>query len=87
MNYQVLCADQAEGAVCANPAQSFTLPARFYTDPAIYEAEKAAIFYKSWWCAGHKSQIARPGSYLTTEIHEQGIVLVPRSRWPVARFL
>jgi choline monooxygenase len=75
MNYQVLRRGQAEGAVCENPALSFTLPARFYTDPAIYEAEKAAIFYKSWWCAGHKTQIAKPGSYLTTEIHEQGVVV------------
>ena len=63
------------GPVCANPAESFTLPARFYTDPTIYEAEKATIFYRSWWCAGHKSQLTKPGSYLTTQIHEQGVVV------------
>ena len=75
MNIQVLRRGNQEGAVCTNPSESFTLPARFYTDPAIYEAEKAAIFYKSWWCAGHKSQLPKPGSYITTEIHEQGVVV------------
>ncbi|WP_373504342.1 aromatic ring-hydroxylating dioxygenase subunit alpha [Aestuariivirga sp.] len=75
MNIQVLRRGNQEGAVCTNPSESFTLPARFYTDPAIYEAEKTAIFYKSWWCAGHKSQLPKPGSYITTEIHEQGVVV------------
>lgn len=64
-----------DAPICADPAQSFTLPARFYTDPAIYEAEKAAIFYRSWWCAGHRSQLPTLGSYLTTEIHEQGVLV------------
>ena len=75
MNIQVLRRGNQEGAVCTNASESFTLPARFYTDPAIYEAEKTAIFYKSWWCAGHKSQLPKPGSYITTEIHEQGVVV------------
>ena len=75
MNIQVLRRGSQDGAVCSNPSESFTLPARFYTDPAIYEAEKTAIFYKSWWCAGHKSQLPKPGSYITTAIHEQGVVV------------
>lgn len=57
-------------------ASSFTLPARFYTDPKVFEAEKAAIFYKSWWCAGHKSQLTQPGSYITTRVHDQGVVVI-----------
>ena len=75
MNVQAIIRKAGDAPVCANPAESFTLPARFYTDPGIYEAEKAAIFYKSWWCAGHQSQLFKPGSYLTTEIHEQGVVV------------
>ncbi len=75
MNMQIFRRLSGDEAVCENPADSFTLPARFYTDPGIYEAEKTAIFYKSWWCAGHKSQLPKPSSYLTTEIHEQGVVV------------
>lgn len=75
MNIQAIHRRTGDSAVCGNPAESFTLPARFYTDPGIFEAEKAAIFYTSWWCAGHKSQLPKPNSYLTTEIHEQGVIV------------
>jgi phenylpropionate dioxygenase-like ring-hydroxylating dioxygenase large terminal subunit len=57
------------------PARSFTLPARYYTDPEIYQAERKAIFFKSWWCAGHKSQLPEAGSYLTTRIIDQSVVV------------
>lgn len=73
-----------DAPICADPARSFTLPARYYTDPAVFEAEKEAIFYRSWWCVGHRSQLPKPGSYLTTEIREQG-VLVTRDKKGVLR--
>lgn len=57
----------------ANPAQSHTLPARFYLDQEIFEAEKEAIFYKTWHYAGHVSQVAEPRSYFTTKIHQQNV--------------
>jgi choline monooxygenase len=63
----------------ADPKLSYTLPARFYTDRDIHEAEKAAIFYRTWHYAGHVSQVAEPGAYLTTKIHEQN-VFVARGR-------
>jgi choline monooxygenase len=86
VSYMALRKRPEEGAVCENPSQSFTLPARFYTDPAIYESEKSAIFYRSWWCAGHKSQIPNPGSFLTTQIHEQDIVVVRDAQGTVRAF-
>ena len=75
MNIQILKRTRDDAPICANPSESFTLPARFYTDPAIYEAEKEAIFYRSWWCAGHKSQLPKPGTFITTQIHDQGVVV------------
>lgn len=57
------------------PAKSHTLPARFYRDREFYEREKDAIFYRSWWFAGHKSQLDQAGRYITTKIHEQSIVI------------
>ncbi len=60
----------------SDPARSFTLPARFYTDESVYEAEKKAIFYNSWWYAGHVSQVQKSGDYLTTEIHDQNVFVV-----------
>ncbi len=60
----------------SDPAQSYTLPARFYTDDSVFQLEKEAIFYKSWWYAGHVSQLQKTGDYLTTEIHEQEVFVV-----------
>ena len=60
----------------SDPAESFTMPARYYTDDSIYEAEKEAIFYNSWWYAGHVSQVAEAGQYLTAQIHEQNVFVI-----------
>jgi len=62
-----------------DPAQSYTMPARFYTSEEIFQQEKEAIFYKTWHYAGHVSQAADVGSYFTTRIHEQN-VFVARGR-------
>ena len=34
----------------------------------IFEAEKPAIFYRSWHYAGHVSQVAEPGQFLTVQV-------------------
>ena len=59
-----------------NPAESFTLPARFYHDAEIYDKEKSAIFYRSWIYVGHQSQLAKAGDYLTAGIHEQNVFVI-----------
>ncbi|MEM7242049.1 MAG: aromatic ring-hydroxylating dioxygenase subunit alpha [Pseudomonadota bacterium] len=58
-----------------DPSKSYTLPARFYLNEEIYEAEKDAIFYRSWHYAGHISQVAEPRMYFTTKIHQQNIFI------------
>ncbi|QGX98908.1 aromatic ring-hydroxylating dioxygenase subunit alpha [Roseovarius faecimaris] len=63
----------------ADPSDSYTLPARFYHDAEIWEHEKAAIFAQSWYYAGHVSQVAQSGEFLTVKIHEQNI-FVARTR-------
>ncbi|MEQ9257518.1 MAG: aromatic ring-hydroxylating dioxygenase subunit alpha [Roseovarius sp.] len=79
MNLPALNLMPGDAPFRADPKTSYTLPARFYHDPAILEAEKAAIFAKSWYYAGHVSQVAQPGEFLTVRIHEQN-VFVARSR-------
>ena len=61
---------------CQDPAISFTLPARSYIDGGIYELEKAAIFYRNWIYAGHKSQLSEVGNFITTRIHEQNVFII-----------
>lgn len=70
---------QSDLPFTADPKQSYTLPARFYTDATIFEKEKAAIFHRTWHYAGHVSQLAEPGCFITTRIHEQN-VFVARGR-------
>lgn len=52
---------------------TLTLPARWYHDPAIYEAERRAVFFDEWLLFGHESRVAEPGAY-----HAQNI-----AGWPV----
>lgn len=59
-----------------DPEKSYTVPARYYTDPAIYEREKEAIFFKSWNYACHVSQVAEPGSYVTCKVADQNIAVM-----------
>ena len=73
MNLPLLNLMPGDAPFRADPAESYTLPARFYHDPEIWAHEKEAIFYKTWNYAGHVSQVAEPGQFLTVRIHEQNI--------------
>lgn len=79
MNKPFLTRMPGDEPFTADPKKSWTMPARFYHDAAIFEAEKEAIFYRTWHYAGHVSQVAEKGQFITTRIHEQS-VFVARGR-------
>ena len=79
MNLPIIKLQPGDQPFCSNPAESFTMPARMYTSPEVYEAEKEAIFYKSWYYVCHQSQVREAGEYVTASIHEQS-VFVTRDR-------
>ena len=66
--------------------RSPTLAARYYVDPEIFEAEKEAIFYRSWQFAAHRSQLDAPGKFVTTRIHDQEIFLICNAHGEVHAF-
>ena len=66
--------------------RSPTLAARYYVDPGIFEAEKEAIFYRSWQFAAHRSQLDAPGKFVTTCIHDQEIFLICNALGEVRAF-
>ena len=66
----------AVGRFGADPEQSFTLPSWLYYDPAVFEEEKSAIFYKTWQFVGHVEQVADPGDYITFKLFDQNILIV-----------
>ena len=52
------------------------LAARYYTDPAIFEMERATLFGRAWHFAGHASLLEKPGDYFAFEIAGEGLFCV-----------
>ncbi|MBS1852685.1 MAG: aromatic ring-hydroxylating dioxygenase subunit alpha [Acidobacteria bacterium] len=57
-------------------SRAWTLPALYYSDPAIFVREKETIFRRAWQVVGHHSQVAGPGDYFTTELHGEPLLVV-----------
>lgn len=53
-----------------------TLPSRYFFDPAIFDAEKRAIFYKAWHFACHPNEIEEPGQFVVVDIFDQSVIIV-----------
>ncbi|MBX2880743.1 MAG: aromatic ring-hydroxylating dioxygenase subunit alpha [Granulosicoccus sp.] len=56
--------------------EGYSLPADFYQNAALYEADLAAVFYQSWIYAGHISQVGESGQYFTLEFGDESIIVV-----------
>ena len=57
-------------------ARAWSMPAKFYTDPAILALEKEKIFVRSWQLVGHRDQVRNAGDFFTTELHGESLLLV-----------
>jgi phenylpropionate dioxygenase-like ring-hydroxylating dioxygenase large terminal subunit len=53
----------------------YTLPAEWYTDPAVFALERNRIFRRSWQYVGLTEQLANPGDFFTTRIGDVPLVL------------
>lgn len=60
----------------ADAERSYVLPPNYYIDPAVYEREKREIFYKAWNYAGHVSQFANVGDYVTCRVADQELFVI-----------
>lgn len=56
-----------------------TLPAAWYYDPAQFERELEALWYRDWLCVGRQEDVPRPGDFFQTEIGTQRLI-VTRNR-------
>ena len=54
---------------------ALTLPGEFYTSPSLFEEERERIFSRSWLCAGHVSQIPRPGCYFLVTLDGESLIV------------
>jgi choline monooxygenase len=57
-------------------ATAETMPARWYTDPAILEVEKDRIFWKTWQPVGRVENVLRVGDFFTCEVVGEPLVVV-----------
>ncbi len=60
-------------------ARATTVPARWYTDPAMLASERSKVFGRTWQAVGHAADVAAPGRYLAADIAGEP-VLVTRTK-------
>jgi choline monooxygenase len=53
-----------------------TIPSLWYSDPEIYRAECRHVFGNTWQLAGRLNQLSEPGSFLTTDIAGEPILVL-----------
>src|SRR5215469_4045813 len=63
-----------------------TLPARYYTDPAIFHDELERFYCQSWVCAGRSEQCANPGDYFLREVAGESIIITRDANHKIRAF-
>ncbi len=63
-----------------------TLPARYYTDPALFERELAAIYGGMWLHAGRTEEIPEPGSFVVRRVGRASVIIARREDGAVAAY-
>ena len=53
-----------------------TIPNTWYTDPRVLDAERNAVFARSWQAVGRSDQVRDRGSYLTANIAGEPVLVV-----------
>jgi len=63
-----------------------TLPQRYFVSPDVFALEQERIFSTQWLCAGHQTQLVKPGDYLTQEMAGESLILLRDQRGEVRGF-
>ncbi|HET7617600.1 MAG TPA: aromatic ring-hydroxylating dioxygenase subunit alpha [Vicinamibacterales bacterium] len=68
------------------PEQARTLPARYYTDPALFRAEMDGLFGRMWVHAGRSEETAAPGQFMRREVNGCDIIVTRNAGGTVRAF-
>lgn len=60
----------------ANADEAWTLPARYYYDPEIFDREKRAIWYRTWQYIGPLQWLQKSGDYIADMIIDQPVFVI-----------
>ena len=64
-------------AIADDPARApHSMPGWYYNDADLFEQEKTDLFYAGWVCAGHASELASRGSFMTVTIGDEPVVIL-----------
>lgn len=58
------------------PEESWTLPASWYRDPAVFEREREAIFHRTWIYQCSANDLPNAGDYYCGSVADQDIVII-----------
>ena len=73
-------------ATVERKTRSAALPARLYRDPEVLELERERIFERTWQLAAHASQLPGPGTYMTTKVGTQPVLVIRDEEGEVRAF-
>ena len=57
------------------PTDAHALPARYYTDPAVFRAEMEQFFFRMWIAAGRADQIPSAGDYVLRDVIGESVIV------------
>src|SRR5262249_7217583 len=60
----------------ALPTDAFTLPAKYYTDAALFDQEIERFYRQRWACVGRLEDIDARGRYLTCDVAGDNVLIV-----------
>lgn len=63
-------------SLLAAQRSGWSLAQPFYSDPAIYEADLAHIWYREWIFAASAAELPKPGCYVTLQLGRYPVVVV-----------
>lgn len=58
------------------PETALTLPSRYYYDQGVFEREAESIFYPSWHCVCHDSEVPNAGDFVKFDLLDQSILVI-----------
>lgn len=63
-------------AATASYDAAWSMPKGFYTDPAVFAAEREHLFGRDWVCIGRTEEISKPGDAMAFKLCDEPLVAV-----------
>ena len=78
MSFQLLSEefDKIRSGYDDNPAKSYSLNSRAYTEQSWYDVDREAIIQRSWQWVCHSEKLREFGAYVTASIDNQPVLIV-----------